>query len=365
MNENQNTVSMCEKCYRHVPANKFERDGKIWISKTCPEHGYHECLVEINSKFYQEQLYTKRKPNSYWLDITNRCNLDCPHCYQIPDNMSKDPSIDALIKEIKKWPDDGLPISLVGAEPTTRKDLIDLVTAINSLDQKPRTILIVTNGINLGKFDYAEKFKDIKNLKWTIGLNHPDYNGGTIRVKQEKGIENCVSLGLTIKNLTYTLANLEQLEFVLDEMQSWHHKGICDNARIQVGVDIGRVPEEHHREYYLSELVETAKEIAHKRNWSWEPDYEVSNRTHYAVRINGVLHRLIKWCDVRTIDFEETQSESWAQLVSHKPMSSLLHQVIIRDRFINKGLPLYDTIPEQYQNTQVEYEKTSRYFISL
>jgi organic radical activating enzyme len=362
---NENTISMCEHCYRHVPANKFEKDGKIWISKTCPEHGYHECLVEIDSKFYQEQIYNKRKPNSYWLDTTNRCNLDCPHCYQMPDNMSKDPSIDELIKEIEKWPDDGLPISLVGAEPTTRKDLVDLVDAINSLDRKPRTILIVTNGINLGKFDYAEKFKDIKNLKWTIGLNHPEYNGGTIRKKQEQGIKNCIELGLTIKNFTYTLANLEQLDFVLEEMQSWNNQGICDNARIQVGVDIGRVPEGDHREYYLSELVKAAKKVADIKGWSWEPDIEVSNRTHYAVRINGVLHRLIKWCDVRTIDFEETQSESWAQLIPHKPMTSLLHQVILRDRYINEGLPLYDTIPEKYQNTQVKYEKISRYFVRV
>jgi uncharacterized radical SAM superfamily Fe-S cluster-containing enzyme len=97
---NENTISMCEHCYRHVPANKFEKNGQVWISKTCPEHGYHECLVEIDSKFYQEQVYDKRRPNSYWLDITNRCNLDCPHCYQMPDNMSKDPSINDLIKEI-------------------------------------------------------------------------------------------------------------------------------------------------------------------------------------------------------------------------------------------------------------------------
>lgn len=357
------TISMCEQCYRHIPATKFERDNQIWLGKTCPEHGYHECLVEINSIFYWNQTYTKRTPNSYWLDITNRCNLDCPHCYQIPDNMSTDPSIETLIAEIKKWPDDGLPVSLVGAEPTTRKDLDLLVKEIQNLPGLPRTIMIVTNGINLGKYDYAKKFQNIKNLKWTIGLNHPDYNGGTIRSKQEVGIKNCVDLGLIIKNFTYTLASLEQLEFVLEEIQGWNQQGICDNARIQVGVDIGRVPQDHQREFYLSELVEEAKLVTERKEWNWSPDYTVANRTHYAVKINGVIHRLIKWCDVRTIDFEETQSESWAQLISHKPMSSLLHQVIIRDRFINNGLPLLDTIPEKYQNQQVKYDKISRYFV--
>lgn len=360
------TLSMCEQCYRHIPAVKFERDGQVWLEKTCPEHGVHECLVEIDSDFYYNvQKYTKRRPAGYWLDITNRCNLECPHCYQMPDNQSRDPSIEKLLEEARHWPNDGEVVSLVGAEPTTRKDLPEPIEALRILHSKQRPIMIVTNGINLGKKSFAQHFVGIENLKWTIGLNHPDYNGGIVREKQQAGIDNCVKLGLDIKNFTYTLANLEQLEYVLDEMQMWNSKGICDNARIQVGVDIGRVPEGDHEEYYLSQLVKHAKKIAEAKGWSWEPDHELANRTHYAVRINGVLHRLIKWCDVRTIDFEETQSESWAHLIENKPMSSLLHQVILRDRSFNNFLPLYDTIPKKYQNEGVIYEEVSRHIIRM
>lgn len=344
-----NTFSMCEQCYRHVPAERFEKDGKIWLGKTCPKHGYHECLVEIDSEFYFNHRYEKRTPSSYWLDITNRCNLDCPHCYQMPDNESQDPGIDYLLSQIQSWPDDGFPISLVGAEPTTRKDLADLVRAIQGLPGKPRMIMIVTNGINLGKEEYAKKFVGIDNLKWTIGLNHPDYNGGVIRVKQQAGVDNCVALGLTIKNFTYTLGSLDQLEYCLDEMQEWNQKGICDNARIQVGVDIGRVPEDNPPELFLSELVHAAEELCKRKGWSWEPSETEGNRTHYLVRINGVVHRLIKWVDVKTIDFEETFSESYADMIPSKPMSPLLHQVILRDRFINEGQMLFDTLPKQYQ----------------
>ena len=99
--KNKETLSMCEYCYRHIPAVKFERDGKIWLGKTCKVHGYHECLIETSSKFYYSQEYQKRSPGSYWLDITNRCNLDCPHCYQMPDNQSKDPAIDFILSQIK------------------------------------------------------------------------------------------------------------------------------------------------------------------------------------------------------------------------------------------------------------------------
>lgn len=347
----QETTSMCEYCYRHIPANKFEKNGEIWLGKNCPKHGYHECLIEIDSNFYNNHKYEKRTPSSYWLDITNRCNLDCPHCYQIPDNNSKDPSIDYLISQVKSWPDDGLPVSLVGAEPTTRKDLVDLILAIQSIPGKSRMIMVVTNGINLGKKDYAEKFVGIKNLKWTIGLNHPEYNGGSIRIKQEEGVKNCIDLGLEIKNFTYTLGNLDQLEYCLEEIQEWNRKGVCDNARIQVGVDIGRVPEDNPPELFLSELVNSTKRICENKNWTWEPSDTEGNRTHYLVRINGLVHRLIKWIDVKTIDFEETFSESWADMIPGKPMSPLLHQVILRDRFINEGQMLFDTLPKKYQRT--------------
>jgi hypothetical protein len=346
---NIETLSMCEKCYRHVPAIKFERGSQIWLGKTCKVHGYHEAVIETDAMFYKSQIYKKRKPESYWLDITNRCNLDCPHCYQMPDNQSSDPGIDFILSQIQSWPDDGYPVSLVGAEPTTRKDLADLVRAIQSLPGKPRMIMIVTNGINLGKYDYAQQFQGIENLKWTIGLNHPEYNGGVIRSKQEIGIKNCVELGLTIKNFTYTLGNLAQLDFVLEEIQQWNRKGICDNARIQVGVDIGRTPDDHGPELYLSDLVKETERVCKEKEWAWEVDPVAGNRTHFLVRINGLVHRLIKWVDVKTIDFSETFSESYADMIPGKPMSPLLHQVILRDRSKNEGQLLFDTLPEQYR----------------
>jgi hypothetical protein len=191
----------------------------------------------------------------------------------------------------------------------------------------------------------------IPELYWTIGLNHRDYNGVKIRDKQLKGLKNCSDLGLKIKTLTYTTSELDQVTEILDEVQSWSL--IFENVRLQLGVEIGRTPDHTTNELYLSDLVKTAKLYCEKNNYSWVPRDDLSNRTHYAVDINGITHRLIKWVDVKTIDLEETFSESLAQLVPNKPMSPLLHQVILRDRAINNNILLYDTIPEQYR-----YDKT-------
>jgi MoaA/NifB/PqqE/SkfB family radical SAM enzyme len=339
------TVSLCEQCYRHIPAYRFEKDGKMMLGKTCTKHGYTEVVLDVNSEFYKSQRYEKRRPGSYWLDITNRCNLDCPHCYQMPDNNSKDPSINYLLSEVESWPDNGYPVSLVGAEPTVRTDLADLVLAIQALPGKPRNVIIVTNGVYLAKWDYVKRFEGIPKLKWTFGLNHPEYNGGQIRDKQMIGLENCLKLRLDVKTLTYTLADLEQLADVMHEVQKFKI-----NARIQLGVEIGRVPEGDFKELYLSELVADAERFCKDNNWSWDPDDVGGNRTHYAVRINGIEHKFIKWCDVRTIDLEEVQSESWASIVPGKPMSPLLHQVILRDQAVNRGQMLFDTVPEKYRH---------------
>jgi len=357
----QTTYSMCQFCYRHLPATRIFKSDGVFLEKICKIHGKQLDLIDPDTEFYKNLKYKKRPPSSYWLDISNRCNLACPHCYQIPDNKSIDPSINTILNEIKTWPDDKFPISLVGAEPTTRRDLAEIINKINILSNNSRMIVVVTNGINLAKESYAKEFEGIKNLKWTFGLNHPDYNGIKNRKKQEVGLDNCLKYNLTVKTLTYTLGNLEQLPFVLEEIKLFNKKGVCDNARIQVGVDIGRTPNEEFKEIYLSDLVKKAINICNEKSYSFKFDQESSSRTHYAAFVDNILIKFIKWCDVRTIDFEETQSESWAKLIPNFPMTNLLHQIILRDRVINNNLPLLDSVPSKYTYNEI----TKQNFISV
>jgi hypothetical protein len=345
MNKINDTISLCEHCYRHIPAVKFENEGSIWLGKTCPKHGYSEHLVEPDSEFYLNFIYPRWEYRTYFLEATNRCNLTCPHCYQIPDNTSKDLSIEYFIDKIKSYPDDGYSICLAGAEPTVRKDLDIMIKSIQEIPGKPRSIIVLTNGVRLADREYASKFVGLKNLFWTFGLNHPDYQGHTVRSKQIQGIENCLDLGLKIKNISYTLENFDQLEYCLDEIQELYPK-YCEKFRIRVGADIGRVPD--HTVRYLSQLIKETKKIVDIKNWTWEPHMQSGIRAHYPVYINGVYVKLIQWPDVRTIDLEEMQTETWADFLPNKPISPLIHQAILRDAAINNNLMLFDTIPKKY-----------------
>lgn len=345
MDKLEDTLSLCEYCYRHVPAIRFLRDGQIWLGKTCRHHGYAEHLVEPDADFYLNYNYPKHALQSYFIDITNRCNLACPNCYQEPDNMSKDLPIEYFLEIIKNWPDDGFPVALCGAEPTMRKDLPEFIEAISNLHGNPRNIMILTNGVRLSDIDYVKQFKDFKNVMWTIGLNHPDYQGRTVRQKQMQGIENSKKIGLTIKNVSYTLESMDQMEYCLKEIQEFG-SSICQQYRVRCGANIGRYP--GGPKIFLSDLLKEAQRIADENDWRLEHCPDLGNRAHYPVRINELLIKIIQWPDVKTIDLLEIQTEAIADILPGKPKSPLVHQVILRDALINKKINLWDTIPQEY-----------------
>ena len=348
MNKLNDTTGLCEHCYRHVPATVFERDNSVYIGKTCPVHGYLEHLVEPNGDFYKNYNYTKTYVDvqSYLLDITNHCNLNCPHCYQIPDNTTTDPSIDYILNMVRGYPDDGYTICLAGAEPTTRKDLHILIKQLRELPGKRRPIIVLTNGVNLSNIEYCQLFTDIPDLRWTIGLNHPDYQGNTVRRKQIEGIENCVKLGLTIKNISYTLENLYQLEYCLDEIIKFSGK-YTNIFRIRTGIDIGRNPKDPL--VYLSQLVNEVEQLCTSKGYSCVHEQASGIRAHYPLIINGTYVKIIQWPDAKTLDLKEIQTETWSDILPGKPISPLVHQVLLRDYSVNNNNMLLDTVPKQYR----------------
>ena len=103
------TRSVCPECTKVIEATIYEEDGKVMIKKTCGEHGeytdtYWASVDQFNRAFefaYQgigldnprtetvhgcpndcglcpnHQTHT----NLALIDVTNRCNLECPICF--------------------------------------------------------------------------------------------------------------------------------------------------------------------------------------------------------------------------------------------------------------------------------------------
>lgn len=101
-------------------------------------------------------------------DITHRCNMACHNCY-IPVRGLPDLPVDWLYSILARLPR-RTRIRLVGAEPTVRRDLPEIIAAVRRLGHIPT---VLSNGLKLGRRSYVRELK-------AAGLRtlHLSLNGG-------------------------------------------------------------------------------------------------------------------------------------------------------------------------------------------
>lgn len=89
-----------------------------------------------------------------YLEITHRCNLHCPHCYNMSGAEDSDMDIDTLfhlISDLTTSPmiSDGYHLAISGGEPLLREDII---TILRKTTQHPQIkVTLLTNGLLLNK----------------------------------------------------------------------------------------------------------------------------------------------------------------------------------------------------------------------
>jgi len=179
------TQSVCPDCLKILPANVFERDGKVFMSKICPTHGECEELY-----FGSYEMY--KKFSTYWMDgkgtlapnvpiekcacptncglcsnhlshtglgnmiITNRCDLTCWYCFfyvkkGLEGAYVYEPTMEqmtAMIRTLRaQRPVPGNSMQITGGEPTLRDDLPEIVSMIKR--EGVSHVQLNTNGINI------------------------------------------------------------------------------------------------------------------------------------------------------------------------------------------------------------------------
>ncbi len=101
-------------------------------------------------------------------DITHRCNMACRNCY-IPVRDLPDMPVDWLYDVLQRLPH-RTRIRLVGAEPTMREDLPEIIAKVRELGHLP---VVLSNGLKLGRASYVDKLK-----KAGLGTCYLSLNGG-------------------------------------------------------------------------------------------------------------------------------------------------------------------------------------------
>ena len=186
--------SVCPECLRLITAHLFEKDGKVRMEKTCPEHGFFEDIVWSDARIYlkAEQFHyadgkgvenpntraTSNCPHQCGLcedhasntalgnvDLTNRCNLRCPICFANSDAAGYvyEPTFDQVVAMLRTYretrPAAGRAIQFSGGEPTLHPRFLDCLRAATEMGFSH--LQIATNGLRFAREpDFARQAED-------------------------------------------------------------------------------------------------------------------------------------------------------------------------------------------------------------
>jgi len=156
------TQSFCPECFQQISASVVERSGSIYLDKSCAKHGPFSLLLSRHADYYRalHEFYFSRFNRSYpqrdyILNLTNKCQLNCPICLANA-NLIPAPDYDlASLKDFLKGKR-GYKIDLMGAEPTTRTDLQEIISLI---ENSGNTAALHTNGIRIAEYAYLAQLK--------------------------------------------------------------------------------------------------------------------------------------------------------------------------------------------------------------
>ena len=164
----QPTRTLCPTCLRPVSGTTFERDGKVYLRRTCPEHGRSVALVSSDRRHYYlrdevshpplvERACCSALPSHRTcialLELTEACNLRCPVCYAQSANgehrLFEDLCADLDAFLAARGSLDVLQLS--GGEPLLHPDLLRVIDHAKRLPIEH--VMINTNGLALLESD--------------------------------------------------------------------------------------------------------------------------------------------------------------------------------------------------------------------
>lgn len=244
MKEIKTTKSLCPECLKVIDATIYEDDGKVFIKKTCSEHGfyqelywsdYNEYVRAEKFRYEGDGLENPRTEKNLGcpydcgicpehkshtslaiIDITNRCNLKCPVCFANASAAGYvyEPSaeeVTAMLENLhNNKPVPATALQFSGGEPTIRNELFDFIRKAKEVGFKH--VEVNTNGVRIAQdLEYAKKLKEagVSTIYLQFdGLTSDVYKfirGLDLLEMKMKAIENLRQAGYTSIVLVVTL----------------------------------------------------------------------------------------------------------------------------------------------------------------
>lgn len=170
----------------------------------------------MNEMTIQNNYYELEPENNHFYtifaDITHKCNMNCNNCY-IPNRNIPDMDKLKLFNLMEKLPKK-CEIRLIGAEPTMRNDLPEIIFKTRSFNHRP---ILITNGLKLSNLEYVKILKKAGLSVVAISLNggsnenlYKKIDGGAFGEKKMKALKNLADMNFFINTNTIIVKGVNE-----------------------------------------------------------------------------------------------------------------------------------------------------------
>ena len=201
------TLSLCAQCLAHAPAAVVQRDGKVWIVKTCASHGTDQAVIENDPAYYRVsskdrwgRAYSEiarqyipefkgaccgpgqscgpstpsaaaqdfsdqlgNKTCTVLVEITNACNLACRVCYSDSkgDRILPFEAFKAHLIELARRKGRLDSVQITGGEASLHPQFWDILGWLCAQDAVGK-VYLPTNGLLFDKPGFVEKLAPLR-----------------------------------------------------------------------------------------------------------------------------------------------------------------------------------------------------------
>ncbi len=230
--------SLCPVCLQVIDAKLYEQDGQVLMGKSCGEHGSFKELISTDAKFFLKMRRTHYErpsgvdnpncendshcpdgcglceqhlstPAMINIDLTNRCNLNCPVCFASSNTTGR--MCEVSLEQVEKMLNAGRNIKphpasclqYVGGEPTIHPNFLEAVRMAKPMGFAQ--IQAASNGLRFAQSPEfteaaAEAGLDVVYLQFD-GLSDEIYirlRGRPLLETKMKAVENIGKAGMRV-----------------------------------------------------------------------------------------------------------------------------------------------------------------------